>query len=240
MYPALNIPTRATDLTAIERGDKIAVRFTIPPLTTEGLVLKQIGSVELRVGPNPSGGFRVAEWASASKRIDVPVPAQPGPIQTEIAVRDFIDKEVMVAVRVSNANGRMSEWSNIVSVNIEQPLAAPMDFQTEPVPDGVRLKWSAPIEKAFRIFRKAGEEKEPSLLATADQPEYLDSTTEYRKKYEYYVQAFHDKTESDAAGPQVATPKDTFPPRVPPGLNPSGGIGAIDFEAFLSIALPMG
>ena len=51
LYPALRIPTRVTDLAVVERGANLDIDFTIPPLTTEGLPLKEIGGVELRVGP---------------------------------------------------------------------------------------------------------------------------------------------------------------------------------------------
>ena len=39
--PALDIPTRITDLRAAEYGDKIVVQFTIGPLTTDGLALTE-------------------------------------------------------------------------------------------------------------------------------------------------------------------------------------------------------
>lgn len=228
LYPALHIPMRVSDLAAVERGDKIEIRFTIPPQTTEGLALKQIGSVDLRIGPNTSTEFNLNNWASGAQRIDVPPPSSPGLVQTAQAAREFIGKEVLVAVRVGNPKGRMSEWSNIYVLSVEQPLAAPADFRLQPVPEGVRLAWSAPGENSFRIFRKSGDEKEPALLATADHPEYLDTSTEYGKTYEYYVQGVHDKTESEVAGPESITPKDIFPPRVPTGLTASAGVGAVE------------
>src|SRR5450755_3939194 len=81
LYPALNIPTRISDLAVVERGDIIEIHFSIPPLTTEGLALKQIGSLELRVGPSAGSEFRADEWAATAKRIEVPLPTQPGPVQ---------------------------------------------------------------------------------------------------------------------------------------------------------------
>jgi len=228
LYPALNIPTRITDLAAVERGDKIDVRFTIGPLTTEGLVLKQIGSVELRIGPNTAAGFRPDEWAANAKRIDVPAPSGPGTVDVPTLASQFVGKEVLVAVRVGNAKGRMSEWSNAASVNVEQPLATPAGFKAEPAPQGVRLTWNAANETAFRIYRKENQEKEPALLASADKPEYLDTTTDYGKTYEYYVQAIHDKTESETAGPASVSPKDVFPPSVPTGITASVGINSIE------------
>ncbi len=228
LYPALNIPTRIGDLTAVERGDKIDIVFTIPPLTTEGLVLKEIGSVELRVGPVGSGDFRAGAWAAAAKRVDVPVPTKAGYVRVATPAQEFVGKEVVLAVRVGNAKGRVSEWSNLVILNIEQPLAKPTGLDAKAVPEGVRLTWNAPGESAFRIFRKAGEEKEPAVLANSAKPEYVDTSTEYGKTYEYHVQGIHDKTESELAGPKSITPKDIFPPHVPTGLVASAGVGAIE------------
>jgi hypothetical protein len=230
LYPALNIPMPVTDLTAVERGDKLDINFTIPPRSTEGLLLKEIGSVELRIGPHAGNEFRADTWSASAKRLDVTLPAQAGAVHFEAAAQEFIGKEVLVAVRVGNARGRMSQWSNIVIVSVEQPLPKPANLHAEAVVQGVRLTWTAPNQTSFRIYRKAGEEKEPSLLASSDKPEYVDASTEYGKNYDYYVQAFHDKTESDALGPESIIPKDTFPPAVPTGLNVSTGIGAIELS----------
>ena len=228
LYPALNVPTRIVDLTAIQLGDKLDIRFTVPKLTTEGLVVKQVGSVDLRVGPSNAGGFNANDWASGAQKIDVsPLPA-PGAARAEHPVRDLVGKEVIVGVRLGNTKGRMSEWSNFVPVTIEAPLAKPADVKAESVAEGVRLTWNEPNVTAFRIFRKTGEQKEPNLLATPDKPDYVDATTEYGKTYQYYVQGIHDKTESDVVESNAITPKDIFPPQVPTGLTASLGIGAVE------------
>jgi hypothetical protein len=228
LYPALNIPQRISDLVAVERGDKIAIYFTIPPLTTEGLAVRTIGSLDLRVDVNPSSGFNIDQWTASAKRIAAPIPTQPGPFHVEIPAGEFIGKEILARVRVGNTRSRMSEWSNFVVVNVETPLAKPADLQAQPSPDGVRLSWNAPNENSFRIFRRADQEREPSPVATTDKPEYVDTSTEYGKPYEYYVQGIHEKTESDVAGPAAITPKDIFAPAVPTGLTASAGIAAIE------------
>ena len=226
LYPALNIPTRTSNLTAIERGEKIDIRFTIPAVTTEGLGLKGVGDLELRIGP-PNANMN--EWAAAAQRIQAPVPTLPGSVHVEAPVRDFVGKQVWVAVRVASSKGRLSEWSNIVNLTVEQPLAKPLNFRAEGVPEGVRVSWTAaPGENAFRIFRKIPEGAEPTELATSNKPGYIDTSTEYGKTYEYYVQAIHDRTESDAAGPASITTKDEFPPLVPTGITISAGVSAIE------------
>lgn len=228
LYPALNVPTHIVDLTAVERGDKIDIHFTVPKLTTEGMVLKEIGSVDLRMGPSPSGGFNINDWANGAQKVNVSPLSQPGEARAEQPVRDLVGKELLVGVRLGNTKGRMSEWSNIVALTIEAPLAKPADVKAEGVPEGVRLTWSEPNLTAFRIFRKVEEQKEPTLLGTSDKPEYVDTTTEYGKTYQYYVQGIHDKTESDVVQSNSITPKDIFPPQVPTGLTASVGIGTIE------------
>jgi len=228
LYPALKIPTRVSDLAAGEIGDKIIVRFSIPPLTTEGLALKEIGAVELRIGPSTAQEFHTDEWAQGATRIDVPAPSGPGPVQVSTPAAGFIGKKAVVAVRLSNRRGRMSDWSNLVTVEVEPPLATPTALQVDAVPEGVRLSWSAPNENSFRIYRKAGEEKEATLLALSDKPEYVDTTTEYGKTYEYSVQGAHDQNGSDVTAAKSITPVDKFPPRTPAGVTVSVGVGAVE------------
>ncbi len=80
--PALDIPTRITDLRAAEYGDKIVVQFTIGTLTTDGLALKSVKTVELRVAAGNSPQM-------------LPVPAKsPGPVDHDFPAKDWVGKQV--------------------------------------------------------------------------------------------------------------------------------------------------
>ncbi len=229
LYPALRIPTRVTDLTAVERGDRIDVHFTIPPMTTEGLVIKEIGGVELRIGPSTVTPFNLPEWANSATRPPVSVIDKPGPVMLRIPAAQFVGKDVVVSVRVESTRGKNSDWSNLATLTVQQPLVTPSNLKAEAAPQGVALTWNAPgTGLQFHIYRKAELETMPSLLATATAPNYVDTTAEYGKTYDYYIQSFHDKTESDVAGPVSITPKDTFPPHVPTGLTASAGLNSIE------------
>jgi hypothetical protein len=59
MYPALNIPVRIVDLGAVERGDNLEVSFSIPAVTTEGMVIKKAGAGKTARSPSihPDPGF---------------------------------------------------------------------------------------------------------------------------------------------------------------------------------------
>jgi hypothetical protein len=229
LYPALNIPTRVSDLSAVERGGQIDMTFTIPAQTTEGLALKTIGKIELRMGPNTEGAsFEVNRWAAGAQQVDVAPPTAPGFVRKTIPAQTFAGKDEVVAVRVANEKGRFSGWSNVVTVSVEQPLATPSNFKAEPAPQGVQLSWTAPGSTKFNIYRKTEEEKTPTLLASSDQPNYLDATAEFGKTYEYYVEGAHDKTVTEVAGPANIALRDIFPPAVPTGLTASAGVGAVE------------
>jgi hypothetical protein len=229
LYPALNIPARITDLSALERGDKLEVHFTVPLRTTEGQIGKPVGSVELRVGPNDQPTFEINKWSSAAQRIDVSPLVAPGQIQSvQIDVGNYIGKDLILAVRAANSKDRYSDWSPLLTVSIVQPLPTPSNFKAEPVPEGVRLTWTAANVTDFKVYRKAPEQSAASQLAIVAQPNFLDTGTEFDKTYEYYVEGVHEKITSELAGPVTATPKDNFPPGVPAGLTSSNGIGSIE------------
>jgi hypothetical protein len=228
LYPALRIPSPVGDLAVVERGNNLDINFTIPPLTTEGQPLKEIGGVELRAGPTPPNGWNAAEWAKSSTRIDVPTPEKPGPVQATIPVSKFAGGEVVVAVRVTNPKGRDAGWSNLKTFDVKPPLADPTNFQAAATREGVALSWNASGPSQFRIFRKTELQQKPVLLATATEPNYVDISAEFGKAYQYFIQAVSGNVESNVVGPESITPSDVFPPAVPTGLTASVGIGAVE------------
>jgi fibronectin type 3 domain-containing protein len=230
LYPALNVPVLVTDLAAVERGDHFDVTFTIPSLTTEGLPVTSLGTIDLRVGPNKSTSFRVEQWAPAAVHETIPTPSKPGPVQASIPLHDFVGQDVIMAVRISNAKGRFSDWSNLFPIQVVASLAKPSNLIAKDVPDGVRVQWSAPNENSFRVFRKEKEEPEPAQVGTSEQPEYVDKSIVYGKSYEYWVQAVHNKAESETAGPIPITPEDKFAPAVPTNLTAIAGLSAIELS----------
>jgi hypothetical protein len=228
LYPALRIPSRVNDLALVEHGDNLDIFFTIPPLTTEGLPLKEIGAVDLRVGPGSSNGFNVDEWAASAMSVNVPTPAGPGPVVAVVPASKFAGKEVIAAVRLSNPKGRDSGWSDFKTFEVKPPLPDPTNFHVAADPKGVALTWSAPSPGQFRILRQTEQQPKPVLLATATEPNYVDISADYGKTYQYFIQAVRDNIESNVVGPQTITPVDIFPPAVPSGLTASIGIGAVE------------
>jgi hypothetical protein len=214
--PALEIPSRVTDLRAAEYGANILVEFTLPALTTEGLALTKVKSVELRI----SAG-------TASQNVNLKA-AGPGPIHDEIPANDWIGKDVLLTVRATGPKGKTSEWSNAVPLSVGVPLAMPANLVAENVAEGVRIRWQGAGPR-YRIFRSLADQT-PDRLAESDQPEYVDKTTSYGSMYKYFVQAISadDLRQSEISEMVAITPRDDFPPAVPAGLSAVAGVSAIE------------
>jgi hypothetical protein len=220
LYPLLNIPSRVTDLAAVQRGSAIIFRFTLPVLTTEGK-LARIGQVEVRAGESGQGAFDTNEWVARSKRIDVDFDQQKH-ILSETPAAPWVGKDLVLAVKVSGVNKRDAGWSNLAIVNVVAPLTAPTGVEVAAVAEGVRVSWQGPAGR-YRVFRRVEQDQAVSLMTTVEANQWLDTTTEYGKQYHYIVQAVQKtgsgEVESEISKEATVTPIDEFPPAVPKGLN---------------------
>jgi hypothetical protein len=225
--PALEMPQRVSDLTVAQRGDKSLAQFTIPPLTTEGVVLKSVRSVDLRVGvaPNP---WNADVWAAGAKQFDVSATG-PGMLKKEIPAREWIGKDVTIMVRATGPKGKTSDWSNPRTLPIQPPLETPSDLKAENTPQGIAITWRGGGPQ-YHIFRSVADAP-PELLADAARTVWLDSPVEYGTRYIYYVQAFTGELQqSDVAGPAEVTPEDIFPPSAPSGLTAELGTNTVELS----------
>jgi fibronectin type 3 domain-containing protein len=211
LYPSLNIPVRIADLHVVEHGNVLIIDFTIPAITTDGVAVKNIQSVELRVGDKEVAVNRT----------------EPGPVHVTAPVAG-LGTGAVVHARVINSKGRASEWSNAVTIAIVPPVAPPSHVSAEGVLEGVKLTWSAPGSKHFRIFRRAPDEKDSQQIGESDAPEYVDKTSAYGHTYVYSIQAVNGTAESDATTGGAFESKDIFPPAVPSGLTISPGVNTVE------------
>lgn len=227
--PALNIPQRITDLTAIETGDRIEIEFTLPTLTTEGLVLKTLGGVDLRAGKSPGGAFDADRWADGAKVIEMSSET-PGKVRKTLSAKEWAGQEIIVAVRALNKNGRTSGWSNFVTLNVVPPLAKP-SLRAASDAEGARIEWtpSAGATK-YQLFRKAaGADGDPAQIAEVESGNsYTDKTAEYGAKYVYRLFAWNGAVRSDPSEDLEFSPVDTFPPSVPTALQAIPGVNTVE------------
>lgn len=209
----------------LQYGDRLVIDFTISPLTTEGLALKELGPSELLAGPN-AAPFDVSKWQAAAETIPLTT-GKPGAVHEEIPAANWTGKDVIFAVRASNAKGRKAALSNLVSIRVQPPPAVPAAVRAEATASGVKLTWSG-NEPSYRVLRKGPDEQKPSILAETNKPEYLDASAQFDRTYEYSVQGLRDKAESEISAPVSITPNDVFPPAIPSGLTVVAGIGTIE------------
>jgi hypothetical protein len=235
--PALHIPERVTDLRAIQKGARIRVEFTLPSHTTEHLKIETSPDIELRIG-TASSPPRLEDWEEQA-RVFTDIPADEATVKFDAPSAEWIGKDVVIGVKVFGGKHRTAGWSNLVTLSIVQPLAPMSSLKAESVVEGIRLTWqgSAPH---YRIYRRTGEEKQPSAIHEADHSGYIDTTSEYDKTYHYSVEGFRSggqvHAESDRTEEVDITPVDTFAPPVPTGLVAIRSAGSIELAWERSMA----
>ncbi len=223
--PTLDMPQHVSDLRAAEFGEKIIAEFTIPPLTTEGLPLKSVESVEVAAGvaPNP---WNIFAWAASAKKYDVPA-AGPGPLTSQIPIANWIGKDIVLAARATGPKGKVSDWSNLVLLTVRAALSKPAGLKAENVRDGIEVHWSGAPGEQFHIYRASGAET-PSLVASTDKPQYLDTNADFGGEYRYFVDGYVDEKQfSEMSESAPVMRADIFAPSAPAGLAVEMGSGAI-------------
>jgi hypothetical protein len=230
--PLANIPADPTDLAVVQRGATLIAHFKVPELTTEQMPVRGDLELDLRVGisRNP---WNVESWAASAKQIS-PQAVKDGIAQYQLPSLAWTGKEVSIAARAIGANGKASHWSNIVTLPVVAPLAAPADFAAAPTANGVHLTWRG-AGQHFRILRRAEGSPEYVELATSTTDEFLDSTAEFGKKYSYLVQAYADlgtnrEAQSDLSPEQTLTPEDKFPPATPTNLRATASANSVELS----------
>ncbi len=222
------MPQHVNDLRAAEFGDKIVAEFTIRPVTTEGLPLKSVRSVEVYVGvaPNP---FSDAAFAVVAKRYPVTATGA-GPLTKEIPISEWVGKTVAINVRATGPKGKTSDWSNYFTLQVNPALPTPADAKAESLPMGIAATWKGPADAHYHVYRAAGGES-PTLLDSVNDPRYLDSMTDFGTSYQYFIENFQDNLhQSETAHTQAVLREDTFAPSVPVGLTAEPGASSIELS----------
>jgi hypothetical protein len=228
--PALKRPLRVGDLTAVQRGSKILVQFTIPKVTTEGFPIRGHQDIELRAGVGPEP-YNMETWLRNSERVP-DFPQDSAMAHVEIPAEKYYGKTVDIAVNMHGPQGRSVGWSIFQIIPVVQALPKPQGLKLSDAPDAVHLEWLGAAPE-FRIFRKLVASSDWDRIGTSPTTSYNDAAIEYGKTYEYFVQA-DEKTgpatysESDPSDPVTIKPVDKFPPAVPTALMAIPGARTIE------------
>ena len=225
--PAANIPQAVKALRAAQVGDQILVEFLQPVETTEGLPVKRLGGLDLRIGKK-SDPFDANAWSTGAKTFPIAFSEDPlQPAQTKIKVDEFVGQDVVVGVRTTNPRGRASGWSNFVNLHVASPPPVPTAIVGTPDVKGVRLAWQGK-SPAYRVLRKQPDDKEFAQLSEPTEAAFLDVTAEYDKTYQYAVIAVDGGARSAASAVYEFVLKDVFPPVAPTGLTAIIGAASVE------------
>ena len=231
LAPLANIPGRVTDLTATQRGARLIVQFTVPQLTTEGIVIKEPLQLDLRAG---LGGepFQEERWAAGARKLPAG-PVENGRARYEIPAAEWTGREVVLGVRATGSNAKQSGWSNFVMIPVVAPPETPTGVRAENTIEGVRLTWRASGSE-FRVFRRTGDATY-APVADVPPPPWTDSSTQFGQRYSYQVQTIvkpgaSREAESELSAEISITPQDTFPPAAPAGLRAAEAPNSIELS----------
>jgi fibronectin type III domain protein len=148
-------------------------------------------------------------------------------------------------VRTRAVRSRASGDSNLFTVRIYPPPGPPRDLHVSVTESAVVLSWSEPVAAdtapktvGYRVYRteiEPGEEsarqdvsqvklKSPlAMQGSSSSAEFSDTHSEFGHTYLYTVRAVAqygaDAIESADSSSVVVTPRDTFPPATPVGLE---------------------
>jgi hypothetical protein len=238
--PSLHIPVAVNDLSVVQRGDKVTYSFTLPELTTDNTAIRDVKTVDFRIGPDIKP-FDYPAWAARAKPIEVPEPVQAAArtgggtvlrIESSFPAANWTGKDVVLGVRTAARGDRFSQWSNLMRTRIVEAPQTPK-VTADSDPKGVRLTIE-PTQKEvkFRILRQGPNDIQPVQAGITDGPEFIDTEAEYSVKYRYTVVAFsseeHANAESNPSDPIEFTAIDQFPPSTPLNLTALAGISSIE------------
>ncbi len=223
--PSPLIPNGITDLSVLERGDRLWITFNVPARTTDQVAIKKFSEIDLRIGPKATP-FDLVSWTATAKQYPVNLPPpndpddpQPALISAQLPASEWQGKHVVVAVRTAVKDDRYSPWSNQVTLDVVAPLESPV-AKAESTAQGIALSW--PAQHAgitYRIYRQSPTDKQSIETGITEQPHFVDTSAQPDIEYRYTVVALEALAESLPSAVVTRTLVDTFAPSVPAGVT---------------------
>lgn len=232
--PALNIPKRIQDFSALQRGDELILRFTPMMMSTDDLVLKELQEIEVRAGVAQDGPFDMDRWIAGAERFSIPYAGEET-VEHRLPSSQWVGREIVLAVRGIGPTGRGGEWSELKVLTIVAGLPRASGLAFRGTEKGVYLTWKGdplPPGATWRVWRRQESAAESTLLGLANDMSWLDTDAAAGSQYSYWVQAAIRDGERPAEGKPSEivslTYRDEFPPGQPVGLTAIAGLSAVE------------
>jgi len=242
------VPAPIADLAASQLGNEIVLTFTLPTRSTDREALAERPSIEIyraALAPGATADKKTSwslTYTIPPERVDTYVN------NGRVEFRDTLAPETLARapgsplaylVRTRAGRTRASGDSNILTLRIFPPPMAPGDVRTTVTESAIALTWSEaePPPGAtfggYRVYRaqmesaqegSAAKLKSPSqMVGTSTTPQYEDLHFEFGETYLYTVRSVAafgpDLVESGDSAAAMLTPRDTFSPAAPTGLE---------------------
>ena len=227
------LPTRAVDREALPEPPSIEIyRVALPP-----------GAV-----PDRKTNWQLA-YMIPSERVDSYLRGEKIDFHDPLRTDDFArtaGSSVAYKMRARATKSRASEDSNVVRANIYPPPDEPRDARVSVTEPALIVTWAdgtvppGATPRGYRVYRteiEPGEALAPQdaskaklkmplvLEGSSTTNEFRDSDFEFGTAYLYTVRTVAqfgaDLVESADSSPVAVTPRDTFPPAAPSGLEVS-------------------
>ena len=230
--PLANLPSPVEDLAARQIDREIAVSWTWPLRTTEGVIARRLGGFTLWAVDVPDFSALTPETIDEYRRELVVLgaeelgSAEPGDrVEVELPLDGWeLGLRTLLVVTAWNRVDRDAGYSNQARI---QPLEPPAGVEWAPpdiTPEGVLLAWR-PAARAedYRVERAMADSIQFSALARVAGTEFLDRSIEWGTPYRYRLRPYRSSEAGSVEGPvseaREVLPVDRFAPAQPQGLR---------------------
>jgi hypothetical protein len=254
--PRVEVPERVTDLSVLQVGRTLEIRFALPQQARDGERLSKPLEIELlrahiaSASPTPNSptlalwtSLQPGQWAPYANEHRITYPAR----LSEEDFKNWQEKDSIIAIRTLTRGYRHhsleSENSNFVRLRLLD-VSGPVDHvEGKTTQTAIELAWRPPDKTlegegvkylaGYRVYRSpSGKPGSFQLLGESKEPQYLDGDFEFGRAYSYEVRALFKTggtiAESEGSQPYEVIPRDTFPPSRPTGLTVLYTAGAVE------------
>jgi len=231
------------DFAVRQEESELVAEWTWPVLGSEGQVFREMERFEIYSLLVPPGGDlptsdALSDHGELVTTVVAQAPSTTG-AGTHLVVRTSLDRHYGskrgFAVRGVSVKGRSSTWSELRTLNVVQPPAAPADLVVTVVEQGVRVVWTS-VEDAvgYDVQRRVAEGEFVSL-GSSDGQEFLDTSPQWDTPHSYLVKALKPAGDSPdvpglPANIAAVTPRDVFPPAAPVDLRALAVEGGVELS----------